>query len=90
MLSHLSSSDEDAEHAAQYGRPLQSGIDDNLVNPITGVPVYPSDQSETNLGFVPQFMIDSDTLDFGEFHNSAADVQANSLMNATCGILSKK
>lgn len=58
------------------------------MNPITGAPI--SEHDDSQLGFVPHYMIDSDSLDFGEFHDGAADVQANSLMNATCGILSKQ
>lgn len=84
MKSHFSSANENAELNAH---------DDGLIsmmNPITGVPILANEKDEINLGFVPHYMIDSDSLDFGEFHDSAADVQANSRMNASCGILSKK
>lgn len=85
MLSHVSST---KSENADDGKPLLGY--DTLMNPITGVPIPAADQNENILDFAPQFMVDLDSLDFGEFHDGAADVQANSFLNATCGILSKK
>lgn len=84
MKSHFSSANENAELNAHDDGFI------SMMNPITGVPILANEKDEINLGFVPHYMIDSDSLDFGEFHDSAADVQANSRMNASCGILSKK
>lgn len=71
----MSSAHEADEQTVYDGRPSLSF--ESLSNPISGA-------NEHVLG------VESDLLDFGEFHDGAADVHANSRMNATCGNLSKK
>lgn len=66
---------------------------EGFINPITGAP-FPGHgasaghfDSSSGGGSSPVL---EQNLDFGEFHETTADVHPNSLMNATCGNLSKK
>lgn len=54
----------------------------DFINPITGAPVQ-DDGHFANSIHIP-------SIDFGEFHDTTADVHPNNLLNATCGNLSKK
>lgn len=59
---------------------------ENFINPITGSP-FPNE----DIGFGDEaFNVLGQNLDFGEFHETTADVHPNSMLNASCGNLSKK
>lgn len=58
--------------------------DSGMIQPITGAPIsYQDDNVDSD-----NFVINS--IDFGEFMDSTADVSTNNLKHATCGILSVK
>lgn len=55
-----------------------------FIHPITGAPISYQDDNTDNDNFV------INSIDFGEFMDSTADVSPNNLKHATCGILSVK
>lgn len=54
-----------------------------FIHPITGAPISYQDNIDSD-----NFVINS--IDFGEFMDSTADVSPNNLKHATCGVLSVK
>lgn len=61
---------------------ISSSASDN--NPITGAPVSYQDNSDVSNNFL------ANTIDFGEFMDSTADIHPNRLTHALCGKLTIK
>ena len=59
---------------------------DNFVNAITGSPI---DDVDVDIE-IDDIAVLNSPIDFGEFHETTADVSSNSLLNAICGNLSMK
>lgn len=57
---------------------------DHFINAITGSPINDHDIESDDMGVL------TNPIDFGEFHETTADVSSNSLLNAICGNLSMK
>lgn len=52
--------------------------------PITGAPISYQDNTDASTNFLPN------NIDFGEFHDSTADIYPNKLRHAVCGKLTIK
>lgn len=63
---------------------------EGYINPITGAPFSGHGASGGSFDSSAGGGVLGQNLDFGEFHETTADVHPNSLLNATCGNLSKK
>lgn len=57
---------------------------DHFINAITGSPIANNDIESDQMGVL------MNPMDFGEFHETTADVSANSMLNAICGNISMK
>lgn len=54
------------------------------MNAITGSPIDDKNVESDNLGVI------NNPIDFGEFHETTADVSPNSMLDAVCGNISMK
>lgn len=57
---------------------------EHFVNAITGSPIDDNDVESDRMGVI------NNPMDFGEFHETTADVSPNSMFDAICGNISMK